>query len=141
MREEKHMKHTLALMHDFIEGDKSRIRYFLEYMTQDDSVDPTLPLVNLLNVKSTFVQFMSALILGQLVTQIPKHTLGNQVIPGVTKNLNIEQLIYTTTVGNLSKSSTAHYFPHKYNNIPQVASQCCPTIKCQTRTRIYSSNG
>ena len=65
MRDEKHMKHILALMHDFIEGDKSRIRYFSEYMAQDGSVDPTLPLVNLLNVKSTFVQFMSALILGE----------------------------------------------------------------------------
>ena len=66
MRDEKHLKHFLALIHDFIEGDKSRIRYFTEYMAQEDSVDPTLPLVNLLNLKSPFVQFMAALILGEL---------------------------------------------------------------------------
>ena len=66
MRDEKHLKHFLALMHDFIEGDKSRIRYFLEYMNQEDSVDPTLPLANLLNVKSPFVQFMAALLIGNV---------------------------------------------------------------------------
>ena len=66
MRDEKHLKHFLALIHDFIEGDKSRIRYFLEYMNQEDSVDPTLPLANLLTVKAPFVQFMAALLIGKL---------------------------------------------------------------------------
>ncbi|KAI6650953.1 Vacuolar ATP synthase subunit h [Oopsacas minuta] len=100
MRDDRHLKHFLALIHDFIEGDKDRIRYFLEYMNQEDSVDPTLPLVNLLNVKHPFVQYMAALLIGRF-TMLAHYQMPDEnkdiFLQWVTQQFRMQSSEYLTS--------------------------------------------